>query len=100
VTSYVAGESFRRSGKAQTQRSIVLTYVRKHGPCTSGELGMLMGGDRYACHRRLPELVKLGLAERAGYRRCRITKRRCQLWKAIRTEPMLFPAMASGRTGP
>jgi len=90
ITSYEAAESIRCSGKAETQRSIVLRYLRKHGPATSGELGMLVGGDRYCCHRRLPELVVIGLVERTGYRRCRVTKKRCLVWSAIKPESTLY----------
>jgi len=89
-SSYLAGDTMQRSGFAKTQRQRVLECLRLHGPATGAELGRLLAGDRYAAHRRLAELERMCLAERVGFRLCKVTGRKCQVWKAIKPEPMLF----------
>jgi len=88
-SSYLAGDSVQRKG-AKTQRERVLACLRRHGPATGAELGRLLAGDRYAAHRRLSELERLGLAERAGFRQCRVTQQKCQVWRVIKPEMKLF----------
>jgi len=73
-----------------TQRQRVLACLRQHGPATGAELGRIMAGDRYAAHRRLVELERAGLAERAGFRECQVTRQKCQVWRAIKIEKDLF----------
>lgn len=90
LSSYLAGDECHRSGRMDTQRRRVLETLRRHGPATGAELGMIMSEDRYAAHRRLAELERMGLAERAGFRRCRVTHRKCQVWRAIQPERNLF----------
>lgn len=90
VSSYIAGEEHLRSGKMFTQRQRVLQALRQHGPATGAELGLVMAGDRYAAHRRLAELERFGLAERAGFRKCNVTRQKCQVWKAMKIEQDLF----------
>ena len=89
-TSDAAGEQYHRSGKMRTQRQRVLACLRQHGPATGAELGVIMGGDRYAAHRRLAEIERLGLAERAGFRVCQVTHHKCQVWRALKKERDLF----------
>jgi len=89
-TSYAAGEKFHQSGRMDTQRQRVLQTLRQHGPATGAELGVIMADDRYAAHRRLAELERMGLVERAGFRKCNITRQKCQVWRAIQIERDLF----------
>jgi predicted ArsR family transcriptional regulator len=90
VSSYIAGEECLLSGRMGTQRQRVLRTLRKHGPATGAELGVIMSDDRYAAHRRLAELERMGLAERAGFRKCRVTRQKCQVWRAVKIEKDLF----------
>jgi len=87
-SSYKAAEDFHRH--AATQRQRVLDTLRQHGPLTGAEIGLKMGGDRYAGHRRLAELERAGLVERAGFRKCNVARRQCQLWRAVKIERDLF----------
>lgn len=74
----------------KTKRQRVLLALREHGPATGAELGIIMADDRYAAHRELPELERRGLAKRAGFRKCKITRRQCQIWQAVRVEANVF----------
>jgi len=87
-SSYKDAEDMHRH--AATQRQQVLDTLRQHGPLTGAEIGVRMGGDKYAGHRRLAELERAGLAERAGFRKCNVTRRQCQLWRAVKIEKDLF----------
>ena len=89
-SSYLVGDSMQRSGMARTQRERVLECLRRHGPTTGAELGRLLAGDRYAAHRRLAELERMCLAERFGFRRCNVTGKKCQVWRAVKPETTLF----------
>lgn len=90
-SSDAAGESFHRSGRMGTQRRRVLQALRRYGPCTSAELAAAMSNiDRYGPHRRLAEIERMGLAERAGFRVCKVTKQKCQIWKATTIDHDLF----------
>ena len=90
ISSYLMGDSIQKSGFAKTQRGRVLECLRRYGPATGAELGRLLAGDRYAAHRRLAELERMCLAERFGFRRCNITNKKCQLWRAVKPETTLF----------
>ena len=90
ISSYTAAEKLYRSGRMGTQRQRVFATLRKSGPATGAELGLIMSDDRYAAHRRLAELERMGLAERAGFRKCKVTKQKCQVWKAVKKEQTLF----------
>lgn len=60
-SSFRAGEEVHRSGRAYTQRLVVLAALKQHGPCTSKELAAMAGwNDRYLGSRRLPELANEG----------------------------------------
>jgi len=87
-SSYQTSEHIRRH--AATQRQEVLDTLRLYGPLTGAEIGVKMGGDRYAGHRRLPELERAGLVERNGFRKCNVTRRQCQVWRAVKIEKDLF----------
>jgi len=87
-SSYRTAEDIRQH--AATQRQQVLDTLRQHGPLTGAEVGVKMGGDRYAGHRRLPELERAGLVERNGFRKCNVTRRQCQVWRAVKIEKDLF----------
>ena len=95
-SSYLVGDTMQRSGMSKTQRLRVLECLRHHGPSTGAELGRLLSGDRYAAHRRLSELERMCLAERFGFRRCNVTGRKCQVWKAVKPETTLFGRKISG----
>ena len=90
ISSYLAGEQAHRSGRAATQREQVLCWLQLHGPATGAEIGMGINGDRYSGHRRLCELERLGLVQRAGCHRCQVTRRKCQVWRAVLPERTLF----------
>jgi len=90
LSIYLAAENLHRTGAAMTQRQRVLACLRQHGPATGAELGVVMKGDRYAAHRRLAELERMGLAERAGFCKCRVTHQKCQRWRAVKIQKDLF----------
>ncbi len=90
ASSYMTTSKLHKSGAARTQARRVLECLRRHSPATGAEVGRRMGGDRYAAHRRLSELERAGLVERAGFRRCEVTNRKCQAWRAVESEQTLF----------
>jgi DNA-binding MarR family transcriptional regulator len=91
-SSDMAAEAIHKSGHIRTQRQRVLECLRKNDYSTGAELGRILAGDRYAAHRRLAELERMGLVARAGFRKCRVTRRRCQVWRAVSKE-FLFNEM-------
>ena len=87
-SSYKTAEDIQRH--ATTQKQEVLDTLRQHGPLTGAEIGLKMARDRYAGHRRLPELEREGFVKRDGFRKCNVTRRQCQVWRAVKIEPDLF----------
>lgn len=90
ISSYVAAEKHHRSGRMDNQRQMILKGLRQYGPITCAELAEILNCDRYAPHRRMCELERDGLAVRAGFRKCRVTKQKCIVWRAVRFESTLF----------
>lgn len=58
ASSYRAGEAVHKSGRAFSQKLVVLAALRSHGPCSSKSLAEKTGLDRYMIARRLPELFQ------------------------------------------
>ena len=75
-------EAARRAKKqfAKAQRVRVYEGLLAKPGLTSAELGVVMGMDRYAVARRLPELLKEGHAYKSQIRKCRISRRRAVTW--------------------
>ena len=69
-TSHEAARRFEQSGKAEIQRKKVFRGVVDFPGRTSAELSPLVGLDRYAVARRLPELEKSGSVRKGQPRIC------------------------------
>lgn len=78
-TSHEAARKVTRSGKAATQRDLVLKAV-SHGAATSAEIAEDAGIDRYIAARRLPELRRLNMVINGLPRMCRVTGNKSQTW--------------------
>ncbi len=79
-TSKAAGRDLVQSWKLSKQQFLAITYLRVHPGTTAWEMA---GGDisiRYFLNRRLPELVRKGLARRGESRVCRITGTKQTTW--------------------
>src|SRR5262245_17677291 len=78
-TSHLAAERLKDSGKWQTQKMQVLTWMREcgiadeHSSLTSSELAMASGIRHPVCHKRLPDLRKEGLVCMVKQRECHVT---------------------------
>ncbi len=83
-TSRIVAEQLVASGHLAQQQQMVLEALRQ---CpdggTHGELGEVMGCHWLIPARRLPELVRLGLARRGEPRECRVKGTRCTVWHAM-----------------
>lgn len=77
VTSREAAKEAICSGRAATQRGVILEAVRSHPGCTSAELAQL---TRHAVARRLPELAQQGLVRRGESRICRANGTKAVTW--------------------
>ena len=82
-TSHLAGEEMERSGKAQTQREIVLEAVGYFVPLTSAEIAKCSELDRFQVARRLPELEYAGLVRRLPKRQCNVCRSQSVTWERI-----------------
>lgn len=91
ATSYQATESLHRAGRLSRQRRAVLYALRQNPNTTAAELAQRMAdGQEGWPHRRLADLVRIGLASRGPYRLCRVTNQRCLTWRAIIIDRTLF----------
>ena len=83
-TSHIAARKITRKG-LQGQQADVLCLLKLHPHCTAAELAEAPGSkaDCYQFNRRLPELVKAGLARRGNARKCRIRGSLCTTWEAV-----------------
>jgi predicted HTH transcriptional regulator len=64
LSSYVAGDRHRLSGKAESHRQQILEFMRGKRPMTSKQIALNMGMDRHEVARRLPEMARKGLVMR------------------------------------
>lgn len=82
-TSHLAAAEMIASGAQGRQQLAVLAAVRVNGYCTSAELARVHGLDRYAVARRLPELERMGLVQRAPARICKESGRPAMTWREV-----------------
>jgi len=80
VTSYLAAEKLRLSGRLRGQRRAVYEALRKNDGATSAEISSILGHDRYLASRRMCELERRGLIVRGKPRVCRVTGNKCLTW--------------------
>ena len=75
ATSLAAYEALIDNKRLSPARAAAWAHLIEHGPCTKGEvnqaLGRNVGNPSY--HRRVDELVHMGLAQFAGVRKCRFS---------------------------
>ena len=64
------------------QQKIVLAAVTDHPGCTSMELSVVCGLDRYQVARRLPELERVRLVRKGPIRVCQVGGRKAVTWCA------------------
>lgn len=83
VTSAIAEDEMRASGKIGAQQSQVLTAVRGRPGATSAELARFAGWDRWMPARRLKELETGGYVRRGERRRCDACGRPSVTWWAV-----------------
>lgn len=85
-SSHEAAAIVEQTGVAAEQLQRVLEGVRRYPGCTSHELALTIGMDRYAVARRLPELTQLPVplarkAEPADHTLpCAVVGRKCCRW--------------------
>lgn len=85
-SSHEAAAIIEKSGRAAEQLQQVLEGLRRFPGCTSHELAIAIGMDRYAAARRLPELTQLPvpLARKAEPGEhtvpCAVVRRKCCRW--------------------
>jgi hypothetical protein len=75
-----AAEHLKRSGKLAAQQQAVLGALRQCDEATHAELGAFMGVHWLTPARRLPELVRAGLAKKGEARICTVKGSRCTTW--------------------
>jgi len=91
-TSHLAGERLKESGKWQSQKQMVLAWMREHrivdaaSSLTSNELARLSGIRHPTCHKRLPDLRKDGLVTTAVQRECQVTGEQAWTWRVTSDE--------------
>jgi Mn-dependent DtxR family transcriptional regulator len=60
LSSYVAGDRHHLSGKAESNRQMILEFMKDKQPMTSKQIALKMGMDRHEVARRLPEMERKG----------------------------------------
>ena len=83
LTSDLAAEQLRRSGRHKNIKAAVLAALRQHDGSTSGELGRWLGQDRLYAARRLPELEAEGLVKKGEARVCGFKGSKCVTWWVV-----------------
>lgn len=79
VSSHLAAEEVRDSGRLGQQQAAVLAAVKRHPGLTSRELAVMMATDRYIVARRLPELEPVHV-RKGDARKCRVGDRPAVTW--------------------
>jgi hypothetical protein len=79
-TSRAAAERFKRSGKLQVHRQIVLDGVRRCNGGTHSEIAAGTPLDWLQVARRLSELERAGFVRKGPARRCRVKGSKCSTW--------------------
>jgi len=82
-TSAEAAERVERNGTAAGQRQNVLAAVNTHPGMTSAEIAELLGMERHAPARRLPELRDAGLLRMGEKRKCTVAGTMAMTWEPI-----------------
>jgi len=80
ATSHAAAEHVTRTGKAASQRAVVLAAVTEHPGLTSFELAAHCRLDRFQIARRLPEIERLGTVIRGRPRVCTVSRMKAATW--------------------
>ena len=83
VTSHMAAAEHTASGRRGEAKAALPAFLRgQTAPMTSYEVARVMGLDRHATARRLPDLANHGLVHRCAIRDCEITRRPALTWSA------------------
>lgn len=85
-TSHEAAERVTSSGAASAQREACLRAVVEHPGLTAAEIAEVIGVDRHAPGRRLPELRQAGLIRNGEARACRVKGTNCLSWWPVYQE--------------
>jgi len=89
-TSLAAYQGMVDSGQLGKSQLRVWQALREYGPMTGAEIDkLLLGrGGRGHFHKRLPELVRLGVAVEKRRRPCAVTGNEAIEWEATDTPPL------------
>ncbi len=79
-TSHEAASAIERSGIAEAHRLRCLAAVRQQPGQTAAEIARVVGLERHAPSRRLPELRDAGLVANGPIRICAVKGRRSLTW--------------------
>lgn len=82
-TSHLAAAEITASGLRHQQQDAAARAVRQHPGCTSHELAVLTGLDRYALARRLPECITAGEVAKGEAKVCTVTGRKALTWHPV-----------------
>src|SRR5215467_1496407 len=87
VTSHIAAERLKDSGKWRGQKGLVLTWMRENrivdekSSLTANEVARASGIRHPVCHKRLPDLEEVGLVVKCVKRNCKVTGELCWTWR-------------------
>jgi len=79
-TSIGAIERFDASGKRKTHCDLVLESIRLREGRTAAEIGAAVGLTQMQANRRLPDLMRDGLARQGQPKLCSIIGSECVTW--------------------
>lgn len=82
-TSRLAAEHVTKTGARSDQQNKAAEAVRQFPDCTSFELAMRTGIDRYTLARRLPECETAGRVRKGPIRTCTVTGRKAHEWGVV-----------------
>jgi hypothetical protein len=103
VTSHIAADRLKESGKWSTQKGRVLAWMRENrmleppGDLSANEMSRESGIPHPVCHKRLPDLEYDGLVKKCRKRTCRVTGELAYTWvlttpeeraEVLRTRPL------------
>jgi hypothetical protein len=93
-TSHLAGARYTTSGKRNSWKSVILTWLREHhvydkkGGLTANELAFVTDFPHPTCHKRLPDLEHDGYVTKTVQRECQITHEQAWAWRALTAEEL------------
>jgi CRP-like cAMP-binding protein len=81
LPSHIAARMVEATGKAGSHRARLYQAIQSHPGLTCAQLADMIGIDRAAASKRIPELVRAGIVRKVGEVICPLAKTKQGTWR-------------------